>query len=289
MDTDLLGGRHVNPSSGRERFGDFATRWLEARDLGPRTRDTYASQLAHILVEFESVELRKITPSTVRAWHGRLAKSGLHANTVAKVYRLFRTMLDSAVDDGLIRVNRVHIKGAAVERAVERLPLDWNDVERIAEAIHPRFSALVWVGATSGLRFGELTGLTRRHVDLGERTLRVEQALTFIRGSVERVRVIETPFSAWEAVRGGSERPLQWQEFPCKRRDRGRFGTVSRGPWLTPVCRCSRHVVGTVCAVQASLDRPISRRHYSRRPPCRRRGPRRRARPPRRCAGSRPA
>ena len=104
METDLLGGRHVNPSSGRERFGDFATRWLEARDLGPRTRDTYASQLAHILVEFESVELRKITPSTVRAWHGRLAKSGLHANTVAKVYRLFRTMLDSAVDDGLIRV-----------------------------------------------------------------------------------------------------------------------------------------------------------------------------------------
>ncbi len=166
METDLLGGRHVDPSSGRERFGDFAARWLEARDLRPRTRDTYASQLAHILAEFESVELRKITPSMVRAWHGRLAKSDLHANTVAKVYRLFRTMMDTAVDDGLIRMNPVHIKGAAVERAVERPALDWDDVERIAEAIHPRFSALVWVGATSGLRFGELTGLTRRHVDL---------------------------------------------------------------------------------------------------------------------------
>ncbi len=141
METDLLGGRHVNPSSGRERFGDFAARWLEARDLRPRTRDTYASQLAHILAEFESVELRKITPSVVRAWHGRLAKSDLHANTVAKVYRLFRTMMDTAVDDGLIRMNPVHIKGAAVERAVERPPLDWDDVERIGEAIHPRFSA----------------------------------------------------------------------------------------------------------------------------------------------------
>ena len=158
------------------------TRWLEARDLRPRTRDTYASQLAHILAEFESVELRKITPSAVRAWHGRLSKSGLHANTVAKVYRLFRTMLDTAVDDGLLRTNPVHIKGAAVERSIERPMLDWDDIERIADAIHPRFRALVWVGATSGLRYGELTGLTRRHVDLEDRTLRVEQALTFIRG-----------------------------------------------------------------------------------------------------------
>ena len=182
METDLVSGRHVDPSSGRERFGVFAERWLDARDLRPRTRDTYASQLAHILDEFETVELRKITPSSVRAWHGRLSKSGLHANTVAKVYRLFRTMLDTAVDDGLLRVNPVHIKGAAVERSIERPMLDWEDVERIADAIHPRFRALVWVGATSGLRYGELTGLTRRHVDLEDRTLRVEQALTFVRG-----------------------------------------------------------------------------------------------------------
>ena len=128
------------------------------------------------------MELRRITPSAVRAWHGRLSKSGLHANTVAKVYRLFRTMLDTAVDDGLLRTNPVHIKGAAVERSIERPMLDWDDIERIADAIHPRFRALVWVGATSGLRYGELTGVTRRHVDLEDRTLRVEQALTFIRG-----------------------------------------------------------------------------------------------------------
>ncbi len=181
METDILGGRRVDPSSGRETFGDYSRRWLEARDVRPRTRDTYESQLAHILEEFETVELRKITPAAVRAWHGRQAKSKKHSNTVAKIYRLFRTMMDTADDDGLLRVNPVHIKGAAVERAAERPALDWDNVQRIAEAIHPRFSALVWLGATSGLRFGELTGLTRRHVDLDERTLRVEQALMFIR------------------------------------------------------------------------------------------------------------
>ncbi len=218
METDILGGRHVNPSSGRERFGDYAGRWLELRDLRPRTRDTYASQLAHILVEFESVELRKITPAGVRAWHGRLAKSDLHANTVAKVYRLFRTMMDTAVDDGLIRSNPVHIKGAAVERTIERPELEWDDVQHMAAAIHPRFSALVWVGATSGLRFGELTGLTRRHVDLDERTLRVEQALMFIRDqgptlgppkSSAAHRTVTIPASAAQILAGHVETYVQ--------------------------------------------------------------------------------
>ncbi|MCP4228178.1 MAG: tyrosine-type recombinase/integrase [Actinomycetia bacterium] len=182
MENELQVGRHIDPSSGREPFEAFATRWMASRDLRPRTSETYASQLNHVLAEFGTVELRAITPSTVRAWHGRLSKSGLHPNTVAKVYRMFRTMLDTAVDDELLRTNPVHIKGAALERSIERPILDWEDVQRIADAIHPRFEALVWVGATSGLRFGELTGLLRRHVDLHERTLRVDQALTSVRG-----------------------------------------------------------------------------------------------------------
>ena len=36
----------------------------------------------------------------VRTWHGRLAASGLHHNTVAKIYRLFRSIMATAVDDG---------------------------------------------------------------------------------------------------------------------------------------------------------------------------------------------
>ncbi|MDH3684016.1 MAG: tyrosine-type recombinase/integrase, partial [Acidimicrobiia bacterium] len=182
MESDLLAGRHVDPSNGRERYGDFAARWLEQRDLRPRTRETYISQIEHILDEFEAIELRRISPSAVRAWHSNLSQSGLHANTVAKIYRLFRTTMDTAVEDGIIRTNPVHIKGAAVERAVERPILEWEDVRRIAESINPRFSALVWVGAMSGLRFGELTGLMRRHVDVEHRTLRVDQALMFVRG-----------------------------------------------------------------------------------------------------------
>lgn len=215
METDLGQGRHVDPSLGRERFAAFAERWLEQRKLRPRTRETYASQLIHIVDEFGPAELRQIMPADVRAWHGRLLHSGLHPNTAAKVYRMFRTIMGTAVDDGILRSNPVHIKRAAVERAIERPILKWDEVRRLAEVIEPRFSALVWTAAASGLRFGELTGLTRHHVDLTAGTLHVEQALTTERGkgavvgapkSTAAYRFVAIPETAVEILRAHIDR-----------------------------------------------------------------------------------
>lgn len=104
-------------------------------------------------------------PVSVRSWYGRMNRAGLSPNTVAKVYRLFRTIMTTAVDDGLLRTNPVGIRGAAAEDAIE-----------------PRFRALVWTAATSALRYSELTGLSRSHVNLEESNVRVDRALAFERG-----------------------------------------------------------------------------------------------------------
>jgi integrase len=182
VETDLNRGQHVDPAAGTERFGPYAQRWLEERNLRPRTRDTYASQLDWILGTFDQARLRDISPTAVRSWHARLHKTHLAPNTVAKAYRLFRTIMSTGVDDGLLRVNPVSIKGAAVEEHHERPALTFDDVARLADAIEPRCRALVWTAATSALRFGELTGLARRHVDLDRAEIRVERALTFEQG-----------------------------------------------------------------------------------------------------------
>jgi integrase len=183
VETDLNRGTYVDPSAGSGRFGPYAEDWLNDRALRPRTRETYESQLRHIVESFGNHELRAITPTDVRAWHGRMTRSGLNPNTVAKVYRMFRTILSTAVDDGQLRANPVNIKGAASEDTVERPLLSWDDVSRLAQAIDPRFSALVWTAAISGLRFGELTGLDRSRIDLANRSLRVDRALGFVKGA----------------------------------------------------------------------------------------------------------
>jgi integrase len=183
VETDLSRGTYFDPSAGSIRFAQYAEDWLEDRALRPRTRETYDSQLRHIVASFGNHELRAITPTDVRAWHGRMTRSDLSPNTVAKVYRMFRTILSTAVDDGQLRVNPVNIKGAALEDAVERPLLSWDDVGRLANSIEPRYSALVWTAAISGLRFGELTGLDRSRIDLTTRSLRVDRALGFVKGA----------------------------------------------------------------------------------------------------------
>jgi site-specific recombinase XerC len=175
VETDIRRGEHVNPSASHVGFGEYATERLATRPIRPRTRDTYASQLAHILPAYERACLSEITPHDVRRWHGQLSRSALNRNTVAKVYRLFRTIMATAYDDGLVRANPIAIRGAAAEYIAERPLLDWSDVEALAAAIEPRFSALVWTAAISGRRFGELAGLSRHDIDLDAGTIRIDR------------------------------------------------------------------------------------------------------------------
>jgi integrase len=182
IETEIARGEHPDPTAASISFTAYASDWMENRALRPHTRATYRSQLQHIAQRFGNVDLVDITPVAVRAWHGALVRSGLDANTAAKVYRLFRTIMGTAVEDGMLRSNPVGIRGAAVERLIERPLVTWVEVGDLARAIHPRFGALVWTAAASGLRFGELAGLQRRHVDLDRSQLRVEQSLSFVAG-----------------------------------------------------------------------------------------------------------
>ena len=162
VETDLRRGDHIDPRAGAERFGEYARRWLDERDLRPRTRETYESQLKWILGTFEKVQLREIDAVSVRAWYGRMHKAGRSANTVAKVYRLFRTIMSTAVDDGLLRSNPVSIKGAAVEEHHAACPtFDDPTVGCIEPSSAPHLDSL-----DVSAPYSELTALCVLHVDL---------------------------------------------------------------------------------------------------------------------------
>jgi len=184
VETDLARGDHFDVSAGSVKFGVYAMLWLEERSLRPRTREMYESQLSKwILPDFESASLNDITTSSVRSWRAGLLKTHLSENTVAKIYRLFRTVMETAVEDGLIRANPVKLKGAAKEKVHRRPEVTFRDVVRLAEVIEPCFSALVWTAATSGLRYGELTALRRCDVDLVTGQVQVKRSLAFVKGT----------------------------------------------------------------------------------------------------------
>jgi site-specific recombinase XerC len=55
--------------------------------------------------------------------------------------------------------------------------LSWDEVVALAETIHSRYRALIYVAVDSGMRWSELVGLRRQRVDLGRCKIRVTDQL----------------------------------------------------------------------------------------------------------------
>ncbi len=166
----------VDPARGRLLLGDYAKAWLGERpQLRPRTRELYEGLLRlHVLPGLAGVELARITPSVVRRWYAGMLRTGQPGpSTVAKAYRLLHAVLATATADVLIAKNPCVITGAGVERAPERQVVTVEQVWELADTVEPRYRALVLTAAFTGLRRGELFGLTRARVDLLDRTVTV--------------------------------------------------------------------------------------------------------------------
>jgi hypothetical protein len=156
-EADIIRGDWWDPEAGRVPFGPYAARWIEERQLATRTREKYERLLrVHLGPTFKTTDLVDITPGLVRSWRGGLLAKGTGGPTVAGAYRLMRAVLNTAVDDELLRKNPCRIKGADQDNAPERPTVTIAEVYAIADAIQPWWRALVLMAAFSSLRWGEL-------------------------------------------------------------------------------------------------------------------------------------
>jgi integrase len=180
VEADLLRGVWTDPRLARTTFGEWVDRWQQtAGDLRPGTRVLYGYLLRRFLLPaFGSMPLGKLDALNVRAWLGGLHQAGeVTPTTIAKAYRLLRSILNAAVEAGYLARNPCAIKGAGIERAAEMRHVSIPQLTALAEAVPARYRALILVAGFGGLRWAELVGLRRRHVDLAGAKLHVvEQA-----------------------------------------------------------------------------------------------------------------
>ena len=188
IEADLVRGEWIDPAAGQITLATYSRQWLARRgDLRPRTAELYDSLLRrHLLPDLGDLQLARITTARVRSWRDKKLGAGqVGPVTVAKAYRLLRAVLNTAVEDGLLSRNPCVLKGAGVERSPERPVATPSQVWALAEAIEPRFRAVVLVAAFCGLRFGEIAGLARRHVNVFRRELIIERQLVELGAGVE--------------------------------------------------------------------------------------------------------
>ena len=112
-------------------------------------------------------------------------------------------------EDEIIRQNPCRIKGYDGYHTPERPTATIAQVFALADAMPPRFSALIVVAAFSSLRWGELAELRRKDVDLDTGVVRVSRKLAVLVDHVEigppksaaGIRVVVLPAVALEALK----------------------------------------------------------------------------------------
>lgn len=118
----------------------------------------------------------------IKTWIADLVIAGKAPATVRLAVGVLSKALRAAVEAGILGSNPARgIKLPKIERG-EVASLDHSQVAELADAIDPRYRALVLLGAYGGLRFGELAGLRRSRVDLVRRTVRVDEIVVEIAG-----------------------------------------------------------------------------------------------------------
>jgi integrase len=193
-EADMLAGTWVSPEAGAVKLADYADRWVSERPrLRPRTAELYRGLLRrHMLPTLGNRELSAITLPVVRQWRAERIAAGVGSVTVAKTYRLLKAIFNTAVDDELIRRNPCRVPGAGSESSPERPTATIPQVLAIADAIEPRFRALVLLVTFTGIRWGESMALRRRNIDLERGTVRVEASVSEVGGAL----VVGPPKSA---------------------------------------------------------------------------------------------
>ncbi|GAA1013861.1 tyrosine-type recombinase/integrase [Streptomyces thermogriseus] len=177
VEADLSRGDWRAPDAGAVNFRVYAEKWVEERELAVRTEDLYRHLLRlHIFPAFGGLDLDEITSPRVREWRAERLRTTGAKTTVAKAYRLLKSILETAVDDELIQRNPCRIKGAGKESAAERRIATVAQVDALADAIGIRWRLMVYLGAYGPMRPEELAGLRRRDVDVDNLVIRVRVA-----------------------------------------------------------------------------------------------------------------
>jgi len=162
---------------------NYAERWLEQRSpLKPRTRELYGRLIAkRITPKLGHLPLESVTTTLVREWFTGMDPDKPTAR--AHAYALLRTILGTAVDDGIIMSNPCRIRGAGQShRAHEITLLTAPELVGIVNAMPEELRVGVLLSAWCGLRYGELAELRRKDVEPDGSVIHVRRGVVYIDG-----------------------------------------------------------------------------------------------------------
>lgn len=179
IETDLRRGGWINPDLSETRFSVVAERWVNSstskrqssikRDLGILDQ--------HLLPIFGDKSIGAIRPAAIQTligtWVGEYSTSTIHRH-----YATLRSVFSYAESSEMILKSPCRGIRLPKIRQIDRPILTSDQLESLSEALGPIDGLFMWCGATLGMRWSEVAGLTVNRLDLDGRTVMVDRQIT---------------------------------------------------------------------------------------------------------------
>ncbi|MFV2172052.1 tyrosine-type recombinase/integrase [Actinomadura sp. LOL_016] len=179
-EVEVAKGRTGDPARGRQRFKDYVEDvWLPNHQVEATTREGYTYAIyKHIMPAFGSMRMVDILPEHVREWITTLKNQGMKPVTIRCNKIILSAIFTTAMDD---QVTFIHPCRGVRTPPVVRKPLQIITPEQFDDVYRalPKgtFRVLVETEVESGLRWGELTELRVKDVNLRTRILTVSRTV----------------------------------------------------------------------------------------------------------------
>ncbi|MFC6017585.1 tyrosine-type recombinase/integrase [Plantactinospora solaniradicis] len=170
-------GTYIDPRAGKVTFRERAELWRTAQPHRPNTQARVKSQLKQHI--YPAIGDRPMVTIGQTDLQGFVTGLPLAASTVRPVFAIVRAVFADAYRNRVIPFDPCGRRAIKLpELPIEQItPLTLDQVESLADAVPPRYRALVEGVAGAGPRQGESFGIEVEHIDFTERVVQIRQQL----------------------------------------------------------------------------------------------------------------
>jgi integrase len=170
-----------------QTFGEFLSDWVHHVSKPTVRETTWESYERCVRLHIQPLlgggKVADLTPTAIEKFFRDLSARGCSPGNAKKVAQVLGTALSYAQSRGLIPVSPMSVVAHPKPEVEEIIPFTPEEVKGILKAIEGhRLHSLFVLAACTGMRLGELLGLSWPHVDLVAGTIRVERSLAVVRG-----------------------------------------------------------------------------------------------------------
>ena len=173
-------GRAGDPARGRQTFRRYVEdQWLPNHVMEVTTREGYTYSIyRHIMADFGDMKMIEILPSHVREWVGLLQARGMTPRTIRLTKTILSAIFTTALND---QVTVLHACKGVKTPTVPKKPLRIitpEEFDAFYLCLPDETSRLmVETDIESGMRWGELTELRPKDIDVANRIVTVSRTV----------------------------------------------------------------------------------------------------------------